>query len=89
MSGPEKVVQIKNESTDSEERYELYINGGSRATLTKKGGIVSLNWQVYGPQYWPDAKWLMQGLLELSVIADQLSGDVRGKAQRDEEDSEA
>jgi hypothetical protein len=78
-------LQIKNESTDAEERYELYTNGGSRATLIKKGGVVSLNWQVYGPQYWPDAKVLMQGLLELSVIADQLSGDIRGKAEPSED----
>lgn len=77
----EKLIQIKNESTDGEERYELYINGGSRATLTKKGNRVQLNWQVYGPQDWPDAKWLMQGLLELSVIADQLSGDTRGHTE--------
>lgn len=74
----EKVIQIVNESTDDEERYELYINGGSRATLTKKDNLVQLNWQVYGPQDWPSAKALMQGLLELSVIADQLSGDTSG-----------
>lgn len=81
-----KSLEIRNESTDSMEKYELYIDGGSRATLTKQGGIVSLNWQVYGPQYWPDAKRLMQGLLELSVIADQLSGDVRGQDQSSSED---
>ena len=81
----QKVISIKNESTDDEQIYELYINGGSRATLTKKHGLVQLHWQVYGPQDWPEARYLMQGLLELSVIADQLSGDDRGKAASKDE----
>lgn len=79
-----KIVHIENESTDDEERYELYVNGGSRATLTKKNNVVSLNWQVYGPQHWPDAKYVLQGLLELSVIADQISGATDVENNEDE-----
>ena len=77
MSLNKKVIQIRNTSTDDEESYELFINGGSRATLSKKHGLIQIHWHVYGPQDWPDAKYLMQGLLELSVIADQLSGGGR------------
>ena len=79
-----KVIHIANESTDDEERYELYVNGGSRATLTKRAGVVSLNWQVYGPQHWPDARYVVQGLLELTMIADQISGGKNVEETNDE-----
>lgn len=68
-------IEIRDESTHSEQRFQLYIDGGPRALVTKTNGSVQLHWQVYGPQYWPEAKALMQGLLELSVIADELSGE--------------
>lgn len=74
MSDP-NTIEIADESTDDEQKFQLYIDGGPRACLTKKHGIVELNWEVYGPQYWPHAKVLMQGLLELSVLADKLSGE--------------
>lgn len=72
-------IEIRDESTNDEQRFQLYIDGGARALLTKKHGTVQLNWQVHGPQYWPEAKVLMQGLLELSVLADRLSGEKNGK----------
>lgn len=72
-------IEIRDESTHEEQRFQLYIDGGPRALLSKKHGIVQSHWQVYGPQYWPEAKVLMQGLLELSVLADQLSGEKNGK----------
>jgi hypothetical protein len=68
-------IEIRDESTHSEERFQLYIDGGPRAVVTKTNGAVQICWQVYGPQYWPQAQVLMQGLLELSVIADKLSGE--------------
>lgn len=86
MSLTKKVINIRNTSTDDEESYELFINGGSRATLTKKHGLVQLHWQVYGPQDWPEAKYVLQGLLELSVIADQLSGGTREKDAEETEE---
>lgn len=68
-------IEIRDESTHDEQRFQLYIDGGPRALVTKKHGTVQFHWQVYGPQYWSDAKVLMQGLLELSVTADKLSGE--------------
>lgn len=79
ISDPDS-IEIRDESTHEEQRFQLYIDGGPRALLVKrKNGEVKLNWQVYGPQYWNEAKVLMQGLLELSVLADQLSGEKNGK----------
>lgn len=74
ISGPDS-IEIRDESTHDEQRFQLYIDGGARALLKKRNGTVELVWQVYGSQYWPEAKVLMQGLLELSVLADQLSGE--------------
>lgn len=72
-------IQIVDESTYDVVRYQLYIDGGRRAVVTKKGDTVELVWQVYGPQYWPQAEVLMNGLLQLSVIADQLSNGKKRK----------
>ena len=79
MISDPNTIEIRDESTHEEQRFQLYIDGGPRALLTKKHGTVQFHWQVYGPQYWPEAKVLMQGLLELSVLADQLSGETNGK----------
>lgn len=67
--------EIIEESSDEERKFTLLHLGARMATLVYKNGDVGLHWQVYGPQYWPVAKGLMQGLLDLSVIADQLSGE--------------
>jgi hypothetical protein len=77
FSNPD-TIEIVDESAYDEIRFQLYIDGGRRALVSKKSGIVHIHWQVYGPQYWPEAKVLMQGLLELSVIADKLSGEKNG-----------
>lgn len=71
-------IEIIDESTHEEIRFQLYIDGGRRALVSKKSGTVQLHWQVYGSQHWPEAKVLMQGLLELSIIADKLSGEKNG-----------
>ena len=70
----QETIKIVDESTDNEIRHVLYIDGGTRATLTKKHSQVHFHWQVYGPQQWPEAKNLILGLLELSILADQLYG---------------
>lgn len=85
ISDPD-TIEIVDESTHNEIRFQLYIDGGRRAFVSKKNGSVQLHWEVYGPQYWPEAKVLMQGLLELSVIADQLSGEKNGKKTSRDED---
>lgn len=69
------MIAISDESDEKGARFQLLIDGGPRALLTQDYyGTVSVTWQIYGPQYWPDAKLVVQGLLELSVIADQLHG---------------
>jgi len=67
-------IEILNKSTETRDLFELHVGGGLRASVTKREGLVEVHWEVFGPQYWPQAKVLMQGLLELSVVADQLSG---------------
>jgi hypothetical protein len=86
ISNPE-TIEIVDESTHDEVRFQLYIDGGRRAFVRKKRGLVALHWEVYGAQQWPEAKVLMQGLLELSVIADQLLGEKNDgrKADHDED----
>ena len=69
-----ETIKIVDESTDEEVKFQLYIDEARRAFVLKKNGYVTLHWEVYGPQQWPEAKNLMQGLLQLSVLADQLSG---------------
>lgn len=69
-------ICIEDLSRDGVAIFQLLVDGEPKARVTKKGGLVEINWQVYGPQYWPEkGKALMQGLLDLSVIADQLSGE--------------
>lgn len=67
---------IVDESNDDERRFQLYVGDTRQALVVKKPGRpVEINWQIYGPQFWPPAKVLLQGLLDLSVIADQLAGE--------------
>lgn len=67
--------EIVDQSTHEEKIFVLYVGDGPRATLRKRPGFpVELHWEVYGPQYWPKARPLIQGLLELTLIADELDG---------------
>ena len=68
-------TSIEDLSTADQKVYQLFVDNAPKAKLTKIRGVVQLTWQVYGPQNWPQAKALVQGLLELSVLADQLSGE--------------
>jgi hypothetical protein len=76
-----KFTGIRNESTDHGDLYQLYVDGSPQACVTKKAksDLVELRWEIAGPQYWPKAKRVLQGLLDLSIIADQLSGDSHGQ----------
>lgn len=67
-------IHIHDESEGTEKRHQLYINGQRRGLVTKKGGIVKLHWQVYGPMNLDEAKAQVEGMLELVCIADQLAG---------------
>ena len=42
-------IEIRDESTHDEQRFQLYIDGGPRALLKKRNGAVEIVWQVYGP----------------------------------------
>lgn len=72
----ESHIEIADESTDKEKIFVLYIDGSRRGCVSNKGHAVTMKWEVYGPQNWPSAKVLLQGMLDLSVIADQLAGEV-------------
>lgn len=68
-------IEIRDESGDGEKRHQLYINGQRRGLVTKKKhSDVKLHWQVHGPMNLNEAKAQVEGMLELVVIADQLSG---------------
>jgi len=75
-------IELKDESPEPTERcIRLYVDGCQRAAVTKSGsGPVRYHWQVYGPVFHAEAKVILQGLLELSIAADQLETEVpRGK----------
>lgn len=67
-------ITIIDEGADGVTHLQLYIDGCRRAFVSDKNGTIRFQWEVYGPQTWPEAKVLMQGLLELSVMADHLYG---------------
>lgn len=70
-------IKIVDESTDGDIHIQLYVDGCRRAFISNRGGSINLHWEVYGPQSWPEAKVLIQGLMDLSIIADSLSQDHR------------
>lgn len=79
------MIEIKDESADGVARHQLYVDGCRRCHVTrKKDGYVRLHWDIAGPMLWPEAKEVMGGLLELSLIADQLTAEVEnnGKSRR-------
>lgn len=72
------MIEIVNASTDDQEQYELNVGSALRVvTLQVTHGIVKFNWGVYGPIQWPEAKAMLEGMLELSVLADQISERLR------------
>ena len=71
-------MQIVDESTENEDRHQLYldgISGGPRILVTRKNGVIRFHWQVYGPQAMPEARELIQGFLEMMVLADKLEDE--------------
>ena len=69
-------IEIVDEGVHGLDRYSLLVDGNRKASVTRKsGGAVELHFEVYGPTYWKDAHQLLEGLLELSVYADQLAGE--------------
>lgn len=68
----EQGAHIVDVSDDDATKYQLYVGQSRVALLTKCSMGVRLNWQIYGPQFWPEAEEVMAGLLSLSTLADQL-----------------
>jgi len=67
---------VKDVSVEYEDRFQLYVDDQPRVLLTRhrsRGGRPQFHWQVYGPQLWPEAKALISGLLQLTILADRLS----------------
>jgi hypothetical protein len=66
-------INIKDESTDDEKRFQFYVGTCPRGLVTKdKLGRVKFHWQTAGPSQLDEARIWIQGLLELSMIAEQL-----------------
>lgn len=66
-------INIRNESTDGEIRYQFYVGECHRGLVTLgKDGRVKFHWQTAGPSNLEESRIWIQGLLELSMIAEQL-----------------
>lgn len=74
-----ETIKIVDEGTPSKPRHMLYINDCQRAFATVLNHRVSIHWLVHGPQSLDEAHVLMQGLLDLFMIADQLKGGTNGR----------
>lgn len=62
-------------------KLTLVVDGVVAATVSAPNGFVQLNWLVYGPQYWPKAVNIINGLFDLGVAADQFVGAKHGHDQ--------
>lgn len=78
------MTEIKDESTAYKTRYVLYRSGVPSISVEKADGVVVFKWMIYGPQYASESKELIQGILDMTVIADQLENK-RGNEESDEE----
>lgn len=66
-------INIQDESTDEEKRFQFYVGECHRGLVTQgKDGRVKLHWQTAGPSQIGEARIWIQGLLELSMIAEKL-----------------
>lgn len=82
------MIRIADNGPGARERYTLHVNDFPAAHVSVDVNGVNLHWAVYGPQPWPEAKTVLEGLLELSILADQLTVDPRhGKGKKQERTS--
>jgi hypothetical protein len=76
-------MTIRIERTSGDE-HTLFVQDVPIARVQTSHAGVMLNWSIYGPQPWPEAKLVLEGLLELSLFADQLTLRPRhGKAKQE------
>lgn len=72
MDQPEQ-LNIRDESTDEERRFQLYVGDCRRGLVTLRSDRrVRLHWQTAGPASLNESRIWIQGLLELLLIAEQL-----------------
>ena len=73
-------IEIREESTDEQKRFVLYTDRCRRGMVSMgRDQRVQYHWDVAGPIYHAEAKIMLRGLLELSMIADQLEAGVHGQ----------
>lgn len=78
-------IEIRDRTELGVPRFELLVDGCHRALVTgnPKNGEVNFHWGVYGPVHHQEAKVMLQGLLELSMVADQLELELKnGKKKK-------
>ena len=76
-------ISIKDESTDGEKRYQLYVDGDRRGLVTKpKARSVKIHWQTEGSFSLSESKVWMSGMFELMLIADQLKSGIKVKLEK-------
>ena len=77
-------LNIKDESTDNERRFQLYVGECRRGLVTMgKNQQVKVHWQTAGPSQLEEARIWSQGMLELLMIAEQLESEAKhGKKKK-------
>lgn len=66
-------ISITEEEYDGFCIMRLTVDGQEVAkAVSKAGRPVEFTWEIYGPQYWPKAQQIIQGLVQLSVVADAM-----------------
>lgn len=71
-------INIQDESTNEEKRFQFYVGECRRGLVTQsKNGQVKFHWQTAGPSQIEEARIWIQGLLELSMIAEQLESEAK------------
>ena len=66
-------IRIEETTRGDVEQYTLHVNDFPAAHVQVLPHGVVLNWAVYGPLNWPEAKLMLEGLLELGLLADKLT----------------
>lgn len=66
-------IEVRDESTKSEQRFCLYVDGCERGMVTKgPNKRVQIHWKTAGPFQAQEGRVWIQGLLELSIISQEL-----------------
>jgi hypothetical protein len=71
-------LEIRDESTSTEKRHQLYLNGCQRGLVTQnRSGRIELHWQTHGPATLEESRLWLQGLFELNFIAEMLEQEYK------------